>query len=369
MEYKRIVDHATSVKRIGIIKEPTATEAGEADFTFRPVFSVFDYGTIEPAVPLDNTTICLMAGFNFELLKGHMIKSHYIGLVDDDGKYISATGAMSNGIAPQTMRLKFVNRLMPEFKDGKWDYSTFKNPPVNNYVQPIEFITRNELPESASVWKRIARGDITLADLGLPNDFKPGMPIPDAPLLDYTTKFEKGDKPLTPAQTQELMGISNERFARINEITKHASKIMTNYAASRGFKRLDGKVEYVVIPELGDVLGDAVCTWHEDRLVYNGVGISKQRIRDKIKALNPAWVAELERAKKEAEQNGVKDFRTLMNPEIKYNSPSPEFFNGINLLFRAATNQWVDKKVYNLGNGDTLEDSLQRAIEEFQKVK
>jgi phosphoribosylaminoimidazole-succinocarboxamide synthase len=373
-QYKRTVDHATSVKRIGIIEEPTTSSDGVADFTFNPVFSVFDYGTIQPAVPLDNSTICTMGGFNFELLREQGIPTHYLALVTPSGEEISAREAIAQGIAPNTMRVRFVNRLMPEFKNGVWDYSKFGSGIVNNYVQPIEFISRNELPESASVWKRIKEGKLTLADLGLPADFKPGMAIPDAPLLDFTTKFEKGDKPLTPAQAQAYMGIDDVRFNRMSGITRRASRLMTDYAASRGFKRLDGKVEYVVVPTAGvptDMLGDAVCTWHEDRLLYGSTGISKQRIRDKIKALNPEWAAEIDRAKKQAEQEGVKDFRELMDQAIKYNSPSPEFFQGINALFQAATNQWVGSRLYVTAPGktDSLEDGLARAIEEFQKVK
>jgi len=66
--YVRIVEHQTSVKSIGVIEEPNHRSFGEADFKYRKVFSVFDYGTIVPPVPLDNSTICLMGGFNFELL-------------------------------------------------------------------------------------------------------------------------------------------------------------------------------------------------------------------------------------------------------------------------------------------------------------
>ena len=379
MEYKRVIDHATSVKKIQIIEEPTATRPGLADFTFNPVFSVFDFGTIKPPVELDNRTICLMAGFNFELLKDdEALPTHYRGLVDKDGNLISAHEAIRKGIAPDTIRVIFVNREMPVFKDGKWDYSKFRNPP-NNYVQPIEFISRNELPPEASVWKG-KEEDVAkaLRAFGLPPGFEKGDPIPEElkPLLSYSTKFEKGegDRTLTAEEAQALMGIDNGRFATINGITRAASQGMTSYAASRGFTRLDGKVEYVVLPtELGphDVLGDAVCTWHEDRLTYGGIGISKQRIRDRIKKLNPEWYAEIERAKALAKEKGLKSFRDEMNLDIKYNSPSPEFFHAINALFRAATNQWVDARVFDVhpGRDDSLEDSLDRAVEEFQRVK
>ena len=74
-EYVRVLDHKTSVKTISIIKEPSATELGLADFKFNPVFSVFDVGTIVPPIPLDNTTIAIMAGYNFELLQKEGVMS------------------------------------------------------------------------------------------------------------------------------------------------------------------------------------------------------------------------------------------------------------------------------------------------------
>ena len=149
---------------------------------------------------------------------------------------------------------------------------------------------------------------------------------------------------------------------------------MTDYAKSRNFNREDGKVEHITLYDNGqqlDILGDAVCTWHEDRLVTpQGIGISKQRIRDKVKALNPEWYADIERAKKEAKVTGAQDFRALLNPAINYVSPSVEFFNGLNTLFRAATNQWVDSKVYDVypSEGNSLAGDLEKAVAEFQRV-
>ena len=368
VDYKRTVRGATSVKEIGVLQEPTNHEYGVADFKARPVFSVFDYGTINPPVPLDNSTITLMGGLNFELLRERGIESHYMSLVTNGGEPISAREAITRGIAPTTTRVKFANRLMPQFHNEQWDYGMFGQDNITCYVQPIEFISRNRLPESSSVWRRVERGELSLQDLGLPADFKKGDEIPAElkPILDYSTKFEPDDVYMNAEKAQELLNISGEDFATINQTTRDASNIMTEYAASRGFTRDDGKVEYV-----GLILGDAVCTWHEDRLTTpQGVGISKQRIRNQVKKLNPKWYEDIERAKQQAKDNSVEDFRTLMDPNIKYTSPTPEFFEAINTLFRAGTNQWVDAKVYDVysSKSESLKDNLARAVEEFQEM-
>jgi phosphoribosylaminoimidazole-succinocarboxamide synthase len=379
MEYEKSIEHATSVKGLHAIRMPTKEDFGLVDMEYLPVFSVFDIGRINPPVPLDNSTICLMQGFNFELLRKELgIESHYRGVVIGEN-ITTASAAISKGVAPTIARVHFVNRVMPQFVEGKgWDYSMFENPEDNNHMHPIEFISRNDLPPESSVWKRVKKGEITVEDLGLPADFKPGdkVPLEMIPILDYSTKFEPDDRYVTAKEAQRLMGISDERFAAINETTRKASDFMTDYAASRGFQRLDGKVEYLtLVNEKGeqvDMLADAVCTWHEDRLVTEqGVGISKQRIRGKVKKLNPEWYAEIDRAKDYAKEHGVEDFRTVMDPNISYVSPSPEFFEAVNTLFRAGTNQWVGARVYNIfpAKDESIAENLERAVEEFNQVK
>ena len=367
MKYLETIEKETSVKSLGII-EKAGEKLGIADFTYRPVFSVFDYGTIEPPVELDNSTVCLMQGYNFEILKDEGLPTHYLGLVDEEGKTSSARDMIKRGIAPWTTRVRFGERRMPTFGDGQWDYSMFGD--SGNYILPIEFISRNSLTDK--VWKRIYDGEVTLEELGLPNDFKKGdsIPIDDQPILDYSTKFEPDDRYLRPEVTQKMLGISEDQFEFIKGLTRKASQIMTMYAAHRGFVREDGKVEFV---REGDdfMFADSVCTWHEDRLKYGNIGISKQRIRDKIVQLNPEWYAEIQNCKKRAKKEGVEDFRTLMDPAIKYTSPSVDFFHAINRLFQAGTNQWINAKVYDPypGRDDSLEDSLQRAIEDFERMK
>ena len=380
-QYLRTVDHPTSVKKIQVVREPSQIYSGTADFTARPVFSVFDYGTFHPPVPLDNSTITLMAAFNFELLKERGIQSHYMRLIDNEGKGRTAKEAIAAGVTPSTMRVMYVNRLVPEFKDGAWDYSMFRGNgdperPLA-YVHPIEFITRNELPTASSVWRRINDGEVSLADFGLSDTFRRGDQIPDSlqPLIDFSTKFEPDDRYVSPQDAQYMLGVDNARFDRIAGTVKDASKVMTEYAASRGFKRSDGKVELITFigseGRVRDVLGDAVCTWHEDRLEYNGTQISKQLIRDEVSRINPRWHDEIKRAKKQAKKEGHEDFRDLMDPDITYTSPSQEFFTRINTLFQAATNQWVGARVYPVypNARNTLEGNLEKAIEEFDAAR
>jgi phosphoribosylaminoimidazole-succinocarboxamide synthase len=356
------IAHATSVKTIYVVQRPTSTEPGIADFRFNPVFSVFDYGTLQSPVPLDNSTVALMAAFNFERLHELGIASHYLGMLHE-GALLSAREAIQRGIAPDTLRVKLVNRLLPTHTPGGWDYRVFAGPPSRHFVVPVEFISRVRVPAHSSVWKRVERGEVTLADLGLPDTTRPGDPLPHH-LLDYSTKYEPEDRYLTNEQARALPSFSPERWARINGMTRQASEVMTEHAAGKGLQRDDGKVEYVTLDNNAeiDVLGDAVTTLHEDRLVLDGVDVTKQAIRDAIRRSAPAWAAEIDRAKKEARERSVADFRTLMDPSIAYVSPPAEFFARYNALARAVVNHWVGAAVY------PDDRDLARRLREFREV-
>src|SRR5439155_7136340 len=111
---------------------------------------------------------------------------------------------------------------------------------------PIEFISRVKIGANSSVWKRVARGEVSLAELGLPPDIQPGDPLPRH-VLDYSTKYEPEDRYVSAEGAREITGFVPERWAKINRTTAEVSRLMTELAKSRGAQREDGKVEYVTL--------------------------------------------------------------------------------------------------------------------------
>ena len=370
MQKLQKVAHPTSVNEIYLYKSPTAFEEGVARITATSNFSVFDVGRMEPTFPLDNSTIVLMGGVNFELLHEEGIKTHYLGLEDKNGELVSAMECIARGIAPWSMRVWFLNRIDPKFRDDAWDYSMFKNPTFRHYVLPVECISRNEINKNSSVWDLIEMGILTLQDLGLPSNFQLGDEIPEhlKPLLTYTTKYEPYDRPLTPKQAQELLHLSDTEFAHMNGVTTKCSRIITAYGESRGFRRPDGKIE-----QSKERVLDRVGTPHEDRLIHvkTEFGISKQRIRDKIRKDNPRWYEDQARAKRRAVDEGKPDFRDLMDKEIELTLPPPAFFRAFNRLTRAGASLWANKKMYRIYDRyqESLNDNVCRAVEAFRKVQ
>lgn len=52
-------------------------------------FSIFDLKEyIEDVIPLKDISLCMQAAFTFELLEFSGVKTHYLGLLDEDNKVV-----------------------------------------------------------------------------------------------------------------------------------------------------------------------------------------------------------------------------------------------------------------------------------------
>jgi len=173
-------DNENSVKDVGIIKQPTAEDMGLFDHRYSDRYSVFDWGPMPmpDSATLDNRPVAVVAAYNFELLGRHGIDTAYLGAVGDDGETHALDWFRQNGEVPNTLRNLMVHVLKPDFvqegESGHWDYSKFRDPQVAHHLHPIEFIWRAHAGSDSSFWKNVAAGSYTLADLGLPDNLKPG---------------------------------------------------------------------------------------------------------------------------------------------------------------------------------------------------
>lgn len=368
MEYKRIIDRGTSVKKIGIIEEPTAEKPGICDFIYRNQYSVFDWGKMPmPAgKEIDNRPVALVAAFNYDIIKNLGFPVCYTGAVDELGNAQTVKWFKENKQVPNTLRLKMVNIIKPVFdeKTKQWDYRIYKNPPANNYVHPLEFIWRLEAGPDSSFWKNIKKGAYKLADFGLSSDLKPGDKFPVA-ILDHSSKYEDHDRYFSPAIAMDCANIPEDRWGKIAYVRHVINYALSLHAKNIGIHRPDGKQEFVVITENGkqlDYVADVAGTWHEDRFEYvtkKGVTVkvSKQALRDLNKILNKEWAQECDEGKTRAEKEGYANWKELVKKE-----PEPleaEFFDRYNDLMYSATNAWVGWEAFP---GAT---SLEKACTDF----
>ena len=356
-EYKEIIGKDNSVKTFSVIQNPTKDSPGIADVMYRNVYSVYDVGTMRMPQDskVDNSTILAMAAKNFEDLEKLGVKTHYLGVIGNNGKETSVSTLLDKGELPTAMRVLFVNKIKPVYDKG-YNYNIFKSPTSNNYVVPLEVIFRNELPPESSVWGRIERGETTLTELGLSEDLKPGDVLPQA-VIDISSKYESKDRYVLKEEGRDMAGLSYDLWYPMIEAAEKINLFLTEKAESLGFTHPDGKVEFVR-NGLDILLADVAGTWHEDRFSYNAQKISKQLMRDAHAIQDPEWAAQCKSAKTEAEKRQIEDWQSLLITD--YTPLEPEFFEAYNNLTRAATNKWLGAKVF-------ASTSLDDAIIQFKQ--
>ncbi len=369
-DYLRLVEKGTSVKSIGVLVEPTATDAGVGDFLYRDQYSVFDWGKMPmpDSVVMDNRPVAVVAAFNYEMLEDS-IPISYVCSVDEEGNGGSLQWFRNHGKVPRGIRVKLVNVIKPTFDAtrGVCSYAVFQNPPVNNYVLPIEFIWRAAAGQESSFWRNIEKKAYALSDFGLPTDLKPGQPFP-SPVLDHSSKYESFDRYFPPQEARRLAALSETQWEELNWVRKDINARLSRHAEEAHIYRPDGKQEFCVItgtdrkPEI--YLADVAGTWHEDRFEYTTakgrkVKVSKQTPRDLNRILNAAWAEQCEAAKTRAEREGSADWKAWVT--LQPQALEPQFFAQYNNLMYAATNAWVGWNVFSGAS------PLEEACVEFDK--
>ena len=283
-----------SVKDLTILEKPTNTSPGRARFTFSDRYSVFDWGEMPDLIDHKGAAINLLAAYFFEKLEKMGVKSHYIGLVENDkAKRLSELKAPSN-----VMEINLLNVIKPGLVGDNYDYSMYKNNDVG-FLIPLELIYRNSLPEGSSVFRRLERGSIIPQDLGLSE-----MPVPnqkfDPPLMDVSTKLEITDRYITWQEAQQISAMSEEEIQKIKELTININQLITDEFLKIGLVNEDGKIEVGFDFNRKLMLVDVLGTLDECRFTVGSMPVSKEIAR--IHYRNTPWHRATDEAKKKDRQ-------------------------------------------------------------------
>ncbi|MEN2983859.1 MAG: phosphoribosylaminoimidazolesuccinocarboxamide synthase [Dictyoglomaceae bacterium] len=318
-----------SVKDLIILENPTEKTLGRGRFIFSDRYSVFDYGEMPDHIEEKGKAICITTAYFFEKLEEKGIKTHYVGLIEDDKiKTLSELKSPSN-----VMEFKMVRVLKPELKDKIYDYSIFKLE-KGNFLIPLEVIYRNSLPEGSSVFRRLKEGSLKLEDLGLKKDPTPGEKL-EKPIVDFSTKLEVNDRYLSYEEAKNISGFEEEEFQKLIDLTLFIDNEITKEGERIGLINEDGKVEFAFDLERSFMLVDAVGTLDECRFTYNGLPVSKEIAR--IYYRKTPWYKEVEEAKKK-DRFQWKDF--VSTPP----SLPKELANLISLIYKAYANELTKKE-------------------------
>ncbi|MCW4000933.1 MAG: phosphoribosylaminoimidazolesuccinocarboxamide synthase [Candidatus Bathyarchaeota archaeon] len=332
-----------SVKDLQVITKPAQAAMGTGRFLFSDRYSVFDWGEMPDHIEGKGAALCLMGAYCFEQLEKLGVKTHYRGLVNQAGKAVCLDELTE---ASSIMEVALVNVYRPKIRVKACrivhDYSQY-SAQLKNCLIPLEIIYRNGLPEGSSVFKRLAAGKVTLADLGLDHQPQPGETL-QKPIFDVSTKLEETDRYVTWAEAQKISGLTDSELCDVKTVLLRADQVITEAASNAGLKNEDGKIELAFNDMRQLMVVDVLGTLDECRFTFGGVHVSKEIARQFYK--KTAWYIEVEQAKKDAEARGLADWKSLVkSPPPKLD---PKLKRIISDMYMAVANQMSGKPIFKV---------------------
>lgn len=296
---------------------------GKLLFKYSDRYSVFDWGEMPDEIPRKGEALAAMASMFFEYLHEHGITSHY-------RKYLGG----------DTLEVDEVAVIRPPWKMGSYDYSVYRERPVNCLV-PLEVIFRYYLGQGNSLSGRLQKNPNYMRDLGLQeiptvdHKFQPA-------LVECSTKLESTDRYLTRQEILELDFISEDELSTMKEEARKVAGLLEKLFNSFGVKLWDGKFEFAFSPEKGGQRGfflvDSIGP-DELRLTYEGLPLSKEFLRQLYSS--SSWLAAVKEAKSLAKERASEDWKGICRQELK-ESPAPLAEKQIataSLLYKALANE------------------------------
>jgi phosphoribosylaminoimidazole-succinocarboxamide synthase len=119
-------------------------------------------------------------------------------------------------------------------------------------ILPVEVIARNFL--YGSLWKRYIKGEVDISSDFIAHDEKSeGMPLAKS-YVEFTTKFERVDRPVTEEELIERGWMDSSEIELLKSETRRVGDIMGTYLNQKGIILADFKLEYGRSKVSGDIL-------------------------------------------------------------------------------------------------------------------
>jgi len=331
-----------SVKDLEVIKKPVPEAMGTGRFHFSDRYSVFDWGEMPDHIEGKGAALCLMGAYCFERIEEKSVRTHYKGSIDKNGKIVTFNGMKEPS---DIMEVSLVNVYNPETRveNGKleYDYSAY-TPNLKNCLIPLEIIYRNGLPEGSSVFKRLEQGKVTYPELGLDHYPKPGDRFPK-PIFDVSTKLEKTDRYVSWEEAAKIASLTSIEVAAIKVVLAKVNETINEIAAKAGLVNEDGKIELSFDSQRRLMVVDVVGTLDECRFTLDGFHVSKEIARQFYK--KTPWYTDIEEAKKAAEAQGIKDWKSLCKSQPPPLDPQLKAI--ISEMYKAAANEMTGRRFFD----------------------
>lgn len=328
-----------SVKDLTIIEKPTDNSLGVGFFKFSDRYSVFDWGEMPDHIDNKGSALAIITSHFFEILKRKGIPNHYIGAYLDGEVY--SMDALEKPF--DTIKVKLVRVVKPEVKDGKYDYSVYKNT-TRNFLIPMECIYRNSVPEGSSFWERYNRGEIKYD-----HEIKPNVPL-EKPILDVSTKLEETDRYLSWEEAKEISGLDEDQIEEIKSMLSNVSNIITEETKKSGIVNQDGKLEFAMDDRGFIMVVDALGTLDECRFLFDGFALSKEILRKHYR--KSKWYKEVKKIK----EKDLRDWKS--NMKTQPDSLPKVLKNGVSEMYQSVANLISGKNFFDVPSLDEIVKKL-----------
>lgn len=319
-----------SVKDLTILEKPLKNKTGIGIFSFSERYSLFDWGEMPDHIHNKGASLCILSAYFFEKLEEMGIKTHYLGVIEDNK--VKKLSELKN--SPTSIKVKLLRVIKPEIRGTSYDYSVYHNE-KSNFLIPLEIIYRNSLPEGSSIFRRLKEGSLKLSALGLKKMPLPGMVL-EKPFLDVSTKLETSDRYISWEEAKNIANLTNDRISEIKRTLFLINEIITKEVSKAGLKNEDGKVEFGIDEKQNLIVVDALGTLDECRFTLDGSQISKEIARTFYRTT--PWYENVESAKK---KNRI-EWKKLV--EILPPLLPVRLKNLISLLYQASANEITGRK-------------------------
>jgi phosphoribosylaminoimidazole-succinocarboxamide synthase len=282
-------------------------------FRFSDRYSVFDWGEMPDQITGKGEALARFAKFFYRSLESKSFRTHLVDLPCAENEML--------------VRPFEVVRQQPL-------------PQQENIFIPLEVIFRLGVPAGSSLLKRAG--------------FTENQRFSE-PMIEFTTKLERLDRPLSHAEARELSGLTDAEWRELVGTATDLAFELEKMFAAKGITLWDGKFEFGAgIRKNGGreiVLVDTIGP-DELRLTKDGVQLSKEVIRQFYR--RDQWYQELEKAKDHFGEH----FKQHLTPP----RPLPQhFLKSVECMYRLLP------EVMSTAPG--AQEKLQRLLPELKEIR
>ncbi|MFP5385420.1 MAG: phosphoribosylaminoimidazolesuccinocarboxamide synthase [Bacteriovoracia bacterium] len=254
-------------------------------FRFSDRYSVFDWGEMPDLLDGKGIALARFTKAVYSYLEGKGIKHHLIN---------------------ETCR---ENEIIVRPFEVIRDSSALKS--KENVFIPLEVIFRMGVAKGSSLLKRFNNPE-DWQKAGLGRAYQE-LEMFGRPVVEFTTKLERFDRPLTHEEAKELSKLSEGEWTNLLSVTVKIAESLKELFSASDITLWDGKIELAAGEYQGSereiILVDSIAP-DELRLSRNGVQLSKEVIRQYYR--NSSWYHKLD------------EFKHKFGPDFKeYISPPP----------------------------------------------